>query len=149
LRDILGGRSAVEAARTIERAVATGSTAGDLLVCDANAALSIETGGEVSVDSLTPGVHVFVGPMPDERSDPEGIGDDHGPGGSAGAAGSGRTDAGFGGDGADGYGDDGDTGSNAGAGTDADIDTGDDRAVNGGDRGPSGENWSRDDDTGT
>ena len=149
LRDVLEGRSAVEAARTIERAVATGSTAGDLLVCDANAALSIETGGEVSVDSLTPGVYVFVGPMPDERSDPEGIGDDHGPGGSAGAAGSGRTDAGFGGDGADGYGDDGDTGSNAGAGTDAGIDTGDDRAVNGGDRGPSGENWSRDDDIGT
>lgn len=65
LRDVLGRRSAVEATRVVERAFTPATAAGDLLVCDARNALSIETGCGVAVTPLTPGVHVFVGPIPD------------------------------------------------------------------------------------
>lgn len=65
LRDVLGHRSAAAAARAIERAITPETATGDLLVCDARAALSIETGGEIVINTLTPGVHVFVGPAPD------------------------------------------------------------------------------------
>lgn len=68
LRDVLGCRSAADAVRAIERAVAGSGTTGDLLVCDANTALSIETGEEMAVNTLTPGIHVFVGKDPGARS---------------------------------------------------------------------------------
>lgn len=64
LRDVLGHRSAEEAVRRVERTIDSDTPTGDLLVCDAQSALSIETGGEVRVDTLTPGVHVFVGTDP-------------------------------------------------------------------------------------